>query len=86
MNKNSITLEWVIMVPQSYQWCCRFITREKHLAEAIDSILAQTFADFELIIIDDGSTDGSLRILQEYQKRDARIRLISRENRNWQLH
>lgn len=55
---------------------------EKHLAEAIDSILAQTFADFELIIIDDGSTDGSLRILQEYQKRDARIRLISRENRN----
>ena len=44
--------------------------------------MAQTFADFELIIIDDGSTDGSLRILQEYQKRDARIRLISRENRN----
>lgn len=55
---------------------------EKHLSEAIDSILAQTFSDFELIIIDDGSTDGSLRILQEYQKLDPRIRLVTRENRN----
>lgn len=55
---------------------------EKHLAEAIDSVLAQSLPDFELIIIDDGSTDGSLRILQEYQKRDKRIRLVSRENRD----
>lgn len=55
---------------------------EKHLAEAIGSIFAQTFAEFELIIIDDGSTDGSLRILRKYKKLDARIRLISRENRN----
>jgi glycosyltransferase involved in cell wall biosynthesis len=55
---------------------------EKYLSKAIDSILAQTFSDFEMIIIDDGSTDGSLRLLREYQKRDARIRLISRENRN----
>lgn len=55
---------------------------ERYLAEAIDSILAQTFTDFELIIIDDGSTDNSLSVLQAYQKRDSRIRLISRENRN----
>ena len=55
---------------------------ERYLAEAIDSILAQTFTDFELIIIDDGSTDSSLDILRVYEKRDARIRLISRENRN----
>ena len=54
----------------------------KYLAQAIDSILAQTFIDFELIIIDDGSTDNSLSVLQSYQKRDSRIRLISRENRN----
>lgn len=55
---------------------------EKYLAEAIDSILAQTFTDFEFIIIDDGSTDNSLSVLQAYEKRDSRIRLISRENRN----
>jgi glycosyltransferase involved in cell wall biosynthesis len=55
---------------------------EKYLAEAVDSILAQTFTDFELIIIDDGSTDNSLSVLQAYQKRDSRIRLISRENKN----
>ncbi|MDO8927294.1 MAG: glycosyltransferase [Sideroxyarcus sp.] len=55
---------------------------ERHLAEAIESILTQTFSNFELIIIDDGSTDGSLAILKEYEKRDARIRLIARENRN----
>ncbi len=55
---------------------------EKYLAEAIDSILAQTFNDFEIIMIDDGSTDGSLSILRQYEARDARIKLISRENRN----
>lgn len=55
---------------------------EQYLAEAIDSILNQTYTNFELIIIDDGSTDSSLSLLQRYQNSDARIRLISRENRN----
>ncbi len=55
---------------------------EKYLAEAIDSILAQTITNFELIIIDDGSTDNSLAKLKQYQNRDDRIRLIARENRN----
>jgi len=55
---------------------------ESYLAEAIESILTQTFKDFELIMIDDGSTDGSLAILRSFEARDARIRLISRENRN----
>ena len=54
---------------------------EKYLREAIDSILAQTYSDFELIMIDDGSKDGSLRILREYEQRDPRVRVISRENR-----
>lgn len=50
------------------------------LRSTIDSILAQTFTDFEFVIIDDGSTDSSLEILEEYTARDSRIRLISRPN------
>jgi len=53
---------------------------ERYVAEAVESILAQTFTDFEFIIIDDGSTDASLSILQHYAKRDERIRLTSRPN------
>lgn len=53
---------------------------EKYLAEAIDSILMQTFKDFELIMIDDGSTDSSQSILREYEARDARIRVLLHEN------
>jgi len=53
----------------------------RYVAEAIESILAQTFTDFELIIIDDGSTDDTLPILQRYQAQDARIRLITREHK-----
>ncbi|MFY0750717.1 glycosyltransferase family 2 protein [Pseudomonas sp. NFX5] len=51
-----------------------------HLASAIDSVLNQTVSNFELIIIDDGSTDNSLSILREYEKIDRRIRLSSRVN------
>ena len=51
---------------------------EKYLAGAIRSILAQTFTDFEFIIIDDGSTDGSRAIIQRLE--DPRIRLIAQEN------
>jgi glycosyltransferase involved in cell wall biosynthesis len=54
---------------------------EAYLVQAVESILNQTWQDFELIIIDDGSTDSSLDILQTYAKQDQRLRLISRENR-----
>ena len=50
---------------------------EKHLREAIDSILNQTFGDFEFLIINDGSTDRTADILQSYQ--DSRIKIIHNE-------
>ena len=54
---------------------------EKYLAEAIESILSQSFTNFELIMIDDGSTDDSLQILRKYEQRDPRVRVVARENR-----
>lgn len=47
-----------------------------YLGEAIDSIVNQSFDDWELIIVDDGSTDGSSHILAEYETRDRRIRVF----------
>ncbi len=54
---------------------------EQYVAEAVKSILAQTFVDFEFIIIDDGSTDASLKIIETLAAKDERIRLTSRENK-----
>ncbi len=54
---------------------------ERYLREAVESILGQTFTDFEFIIIDDGSQDHSLSILQDLSQKDRRIRIIeNREN------
>ena len=53
---------------------------EAYVREAVESILAQTFTDFELIIINDGSTDGSEAILRELAARDTRIVLVERPN------
>lgn len=49
------------------------------LRDAVESILAQTFRDFEFIVIDDASTDGSLHTLEEYAERDRRIKLLKNE-------
>ncbi|HEY9639961.1 MAG TPA: glycosyltransferase family 2 protein [Coleofasciculaceae cyanobacterium] len=54
---------------------------DRYLAAAVESILTQTLTDFELLIIDDGSTDQSRKILAAYAAQDDRIRLVSRENR-----
>lgn len=53
---------------------------ERYLGEAVESILGQTFADFEFLIVDDGSTDRSRAILERYAAQDPRIRLTSRPN------
>jgi len=53
----------------------------KYLAKCIDSILSQTYRNIELIILSDGSTDGSVEIMREYEKKDGRIKVIDRENR-----
>lgn len=54
---------------------------EPYLAEAIESVLAQTFADFEFLILDDGSQDGSRDTILRFAAQDSRIRPILRENR-----
>ena len=53
---------------------------EKFLKEAIESILNQTFQNFELIIINDGSKDSSLDIIKKYENSDNRIKVINQEN------
>jgi hypothetical protein len=54
---------------------------ERFLAPAIESVLTQTFGDFEFLILDDGSSDCSGTIIRDYARRDSRIRPIQRENR-----
>ncbi len=52
----------------------------KYIGLTIDSVLAQTCRHWEMIVVDDGSTDGSHEIVEEYAKRDNRIRLLSQEH------
>lgn len=53
---------------------------EKTIERCINSILGQTYKDFELLLLDDGSTDQSGRICDEYAEKDARIRVLHKEN------
>ena len=53
---------------------------EEYLKECLDSIVNQSFKDIEIICVDDGSTDGSLAILKDYEEQDDRIIVISQEN------
>ncbi|MFD7455320.1 glycosyltransferase family 2 protein [Kitasatospora sp. NPDC059827] len=54
---------------------------ERYLAECLDSIAAQTFTDFECVLVDDGSTDDGPVIAKEYAARDRRFRLVQQENK-----
>ena len=53
---------------------------EKYIAASIESVLAQTYSDWELIVVDDGSTDRTATIVQEFVKRDPRIKYVFQEN------
>ena len=53
---------------------------EKSLGACIDSILSQSFRDFELILVDDGSRDSSPLICDDYAQKDGRVKVIHKEN------
>ena len=53
---------------------------EKYIGDCLDSIFNQTYKNIEIIVINDGSTDGTINILKEFEKKDSRINLIDKEN------
>lgn len=53
---------------------------EKYLPQCLDSVIGQTYQDLEIICVNDGSTDGSLAILEQYAATDDRIKVVSQEN------
>ena len=53
---------------------------ENHLSKSVDSILKQTFENFEVIIVDDGSTDRTIQICRQYHNKDKRVRYFQRSN------
>jgi len=54
--------------------------RERYIGAAIESVLASTYRDFQLLVWDDGSTDRSINIVRDYAKRDERVRVIAAEH------
>ena len=53
---------------------------ERFLSQAIESVLNQTYQNFEIIVVDDGSTDNSVQIIDSYEKKDSRIRPVLKQN------
>lgn len=53
---------------------------ERYLAQCLDSVIRQTYENLEIICVNDGSKDGSLKILQEYAHKDTRVRMLDKKN------
>ena len=53
---------------------------ERYIGQCLDSVLGQSFNNYEIVCVNDGSTDGSLSILEEYKNKDKRVRIITTEN------
>lgn len=51
-----------------------------YIEQCLDSVLGQTYQNLDIVVVDDGSTDTTLGMLKEYQKKDTRIRIVSKEN------
>ena len=69
---DKIELKLSIIVP--------FYNVERYIGKCIESILGQTYQNFQLILVDDGSKDNSLAICKQYMKKDSRIEIIHKEN------
>lgn len=54
---------------------------EKYISKCLDSVINQTYKKIEIICVDDGSPDNSIKILEEYEKKDSRVKIIRQENR-----
>ena len=52
----------------------------RYIGETIESALGQTYANIELIVCDDGSTDDSVQVIEQYERKDARLQLIRKAN------
>lgn len=59
---------------------CTNFNKEPYIRECIESVLSQSFTDFEFIVIDDASTDNSLSIIKEYARRDGRIQILENKD------
>ena len=55
---------------------------EEYLPVCLDSLLAQTYRNFELLLVDDGSPDGCWQIMQQYAAQDSRVRILSTRRGN----
>ncbi len=54
---------------------------EKYISRCLESVIAQAYSNFEAIVINDGSTDGTLEVIQEFVQKDSRLKLINQENK-----